>query len=462
MPFLCPRCHHASASPDSLACCPSCGYAGPGRPSPADVWARAAAYLIDYAVVAGLWLLAHQVLKLWWPGLPLGPQPRPDVCSNTATFEPGPTYLSALPDLLYFTALEGVWGRALGKWLLRLRVVRAGRDRPPGVPRALLRTTTFCVLMYLPRHLLALGTTDCLTGMLLSVLAWGNLGGVLLVVSTMRWRNGYRGPHDFLSGTAVLRGTGAVRGRRWKGPDRVTEGLAWPADAPDQVGSFAVTGAVSWRDGGGVLVGEDMAPGRRALLWLRPAAEPALSPERRALNRPARLRWLADGHEGGVRWDAFAAEGGCPLPELVARSGRLGWDAAGPLLRQLAEELATACEEGTVPRVLSPHQVWVQRSGRVILVDMPVDPGDERSGTGTDAGGERSRALLCTAARLALEGEPTPAGWVSTGAQAPLPVPAAEALAALFGGADGSAAVRAFRDALGEAREGAPVSRLGH
>src|SRR4051812_19890268 len=42
--------------------------------------------------------------------------------------------------LLYYTLLEGEFGRTVGKAVVGIRVIGAGTGRPPGLPRALVRT----------------------------------------------------------------------------------------------------------------------------------------------------------------------------------------------------------------------------------------------------------------------------------------------------------------------------------
>src|SRR5262249_5505945 len=48
-----------------------------------------------------------------------------------------------VPYFLYLWLSEGLWGCSPGKWLLRLRVTRAGGWGRPGLWRALLRTAVF-------------------------------------------------------------------------------------------------------------------------------------------------------------------------------------------------------------------------------------------------------------------------------------------------------------------------------
>src|SRR5262249_49598435 len=122
----------------------------------------------------------------------------------------------------------------------------------------------------------------------------------------MRKRNGYRGLHEWVSGTRTVR-------LQWPKPrtrrtvklrqfDLVT---SRPEGMPDGLGPYKVRGAFRWSEPDRSLVGEDRSLGRPVWLWLRPAAEPPLDAGRRGVNRPTRIRWLACGTDGDWQWDAF-------------------------------------------------------------------------------------------------------------------------------------------------------------
>jgi hypothetical protein len=430
---------------------------GPARLSSGGVWLRVGAYLVDYfvvlALIYGLGYPLFLLLRLWWPDLSIRLMPAPTIqpCTWLVTYDPGIPFLAAAPEILYFGLLEGLYGCAVGKWLFGLRVFRTGAGRPPGLARALGRAAFFCLLMYLPRYLLTLGTFPCALGCLLGLLSWWNLGGLLVVASTMRERNGYRGLHDFLFQTTVTRVSwpgraGPERYLRRPCPDRLASGAARPAGAPERVGPFSVTGAVCWRGGAGVLLGEDVGLGRKVLLWLRGAGEPALSPARRDLNRLSRLHWLTDGTLDGVRWDAFVAESGCPLTEFIAQGSRLAWEGGREFLRQLTDELAAACAEGTLPQPLTLGRVWVRQEGHALLLDMPADPAEEPDPPQPASDERRALALLDRVAVLTLEGTARPVGGPPV--RAPLPLHAAAMLARLQGGPSAFQRVEEFRQAL--------------
>src|SRR5262249_14293789 len=113
-----------------------------------------------------------------------------------------------LLTVAYFAVAEGWWGRGLGKYLLGLRVIGPDGERP-GLGRALVRAlfvpgalgTSLAVSLQVP--LVAEGgpgpmVPQQVLGMVGSLI----LGYVplLLCLTTMRARNGYRGIHELASG----------------------------------------------------------------------------------------------------------------------------------------------------------------------------------------------------------------------------------------------------------------------
>jgi eukaryotic-like serine/threonine-protein kinase len=281
------------------------------------------------------------------------------------------------PVFLCFWLCDGLLGGTPGKRLFGLRVVPSdGGQGPPGLRRGLVRTTVYLATSGLISELglqTALDPSD--------QLRWGLFGIAGLAVEiglrccTMRASNGYRGLHEFASGTRVVRRPGAPR-RRWlsghaaAGPPLRT---VHPEGLPERIGCYQVRGALRWDAGGRLLVGEDTALGRSAWIRLRSEAEEPMPAARRDLSRPTRLRWLAAGESGTWRWEAVVAPAGRPLTDWVAR-GPLGWSATRRVLEQLTEELVIAREDGTLPHTLTIEQVWLRPTSEVQLLD--AAPGD--------------------------------------------------------------------------------------
>jgi hypothetical protein len=221
---------------------------------------------------------------------------------------------------------------------------------------------------------------------------------------------------------------------------------------PAQVGSFKVIAALRWEEQERLLLAEDPVLQRRVWIWMRPEKEPRLAPRRSEIARGTRPRWLAGGQGEGWRWDAFVAVPGCPLPLLAAdgwRARRLPWMQTLELLTQLTEELTAAEAEGTLPARLSVEQVWVEPTGRVMLLDTPLRPPSAPwSAQSTD-----SLLFLEQVAELALEGRFRSAKIPPEPIQAPVPGPAREMLNRLVGASTPFATLREFHTALEAVRE---------
>jgi uncharacterized RDD family membrane protein YckC len=353
--------------------------------------------------------------------------------------------------LVYFGVPEAIWSCSLGKRFLGLRVVKSASVEPPGLLQILVRTVLFTLLLHADffaiYFLIRYGVIDpraktpqvqmsqgvLILGVVYSLLA----AGFALMVCTMRARNGYRGLHEWLSGTRVIRLPEAET-RRALGSRCSDLAVCRSADQPERVGSFDILGAV-WVDGSDMLLfGQDPALGRKAFLWLRPGSASPLSHTRRDVGRTTRLRWLAGGQQGDQLWDAFLAPAGHSLPEVITTEGKLSWADGRYLLTQLAEELCAAELDGTLPSSLTVDQVWVQADGRLQLLDVAVS-GTERQGD--------ALSLLRDVAILSLEGNPRPAGDVGS-IRAPLPRYAARLLDRLVGAAAPYQTVQEFQGDL--------------
>jgi eukaryotic-like serine/threonine-protein kinase len=335
--------------------------------------------------------------------------------------------LTLLIAVAYFSLLDSLRPGTPGKALCRLLVRAADRDDPPLAGIALLRAAIFCGLLGLGpvvANLILLSRAgedlvypewnalQARVGWLLP-LAWFVAGWVMLF-STARAASGFRGLHEWASGTRVVQ-LPLLRHRQrlaTTGPwlfyflttRRLDQQLPQRQSFPERVGGFAIRGVLRWTAEDKILLGEDASLGRRAFLWLRPRSFPPLDQARREVGRRTRLRWLGCGLQGEFQWDALLAPLGCPVTELVRTEGTMSWADAKPVLLEMVNELAAACREATVPRTLSPAMVWVQSEGRVQLADTAlVDTvGDAVSAAASDF--ERSLILLRDLATLTLLG----------------------------------------------------------
>jgi uncharacterized RDD family membrane protein YckC len=397
-------------------------FAEPARPAGAvgHLGRRLLAFLLDLLVFLPVLLFGDNLTRM------LFGNPEPEwLRTALQTLTPNAVLL------VYFTLTEGLLGASVGKFALRLRVRRADGATAPGLARALARTLVFFALTVPTEVLQALLEKQLSEELaLLSSLGMAAVE-VLVTCSTMRARNGWRGPHEFLSGTCVVAlPRTPPRGAVFAGPDPLVQALSHPPELPPRVGPFTVLGALHWSGDVKLVLAEDPALTRRVCVQLRPQAEGPAPTVPRDSTRPTRLRWLGSGAQGGYLWDAFVCPTGRPVADLVA-SGPLTWAEARPLLLQLGEELAAACTDGTLPEWLSPGQVWVTRDGRVQLVGTPLGPLAPQT-WGTDD--ERALSFLGEVVALALEGWPRGPEDRGKPVRQPLPRHAADLVEPLLGG----------------------------
>ena len=404
---------------------------------PSPLGLRVAAYLVDFVI---LFLLSVTVEAL---GPAVGLRSTQVVLIWHAIW------------LSYFTILESRWASA-GKLLTRLSVRDVNGRKPAGFVRAAARTAVFYFMISAP---LLLGFEDIdedPARVSLLILA-GRLGiraiGFAALASTMRRSNGYRGLHEFASGTRVVLAPRASRRRAPEERRRMGRELRVgkrPVGVLESIGPYRVRGAIRWETGRKVLSAEDSSLGREAWVVIRPKGSPPPSTERRELGRATRPRWLAGGESPEGRWDAYAAPSGCPLADLAGVHG-LPWIDARPILDDLVEELDAACAEGSLPPVLSVDQVWVEPDGRVQLLDCLGS--SDASATATDQDDDRALALLRSAAALVLEGGQRRLDDDRTPIRAAVPWHARQILDRLFGRGEPYRHIARVRADLSETRE---------
>ncbi len=368
--------------------------------------------------------------------------------------------------ILYFTFLEGLWGWSLGKLLMGLRVRRPSGNRRPGLGRSLVRAATLILLlswgslasivMLLPYRLVSGGDFARLYEQHFFIwlqsftLPWIGYGlGSLICFCSARARNGYRGLHEFLSGTRVV--SLPPHRRRLLPKLRCSPPiLQHPAELPASIGPYEVEGALRWTEQDKLLVGEDLSLGRKVWIWLRPNEEP-FSDSRRKIARLSRLRCLSGGTDHGSRWDAFVAPSGALLSDLISVARRLTWSDVRPLLEELTEELVTATEESTLPGSLSVNQVWIEPNGHVQLLDMPGPASAPRPRMEKD--NQTPLGLVRAVATLALEGQEREPGKQPGPIRAPLPGHARRLFHGLLANPPALTDVQQVRDELRSSRD---------
>lgn len=404
----------------------------------ADLALRVSAYLADFLLL----LAAHAVfLSVLVASAPTGVTEAVKMVIY-GRFTPLNLGVRLAAFVLYFGILEGFLGTTLGKQLTGLRVSRVPGGGPPGVWWAPARASIFYALTNFPGGVftgLLFGLVPAREAVIYEPLSLAaDLLGCLVMAATMRAANGYRGLHEWVSGTRVVRLVQTGRRRPPRGrrlptrPERYREASARPVGVLTSLGPFRVRGAVRWDGDRRVLLGEDSALERPVWIVLRSKGAAAPPQVRRDLGRTTRPRWLSGGEQAEGRWDAYTAPMGCPLADLAGPRG-LPWADARPVLHELADELAKTCADGTLPENMSVDQVWVQLDGSALLVD-PIEPPASRAVPGKRPDQERALDLVRKTTALALEGGRRRGGEATPAAiKAAVPVHAARMLDRLLG-----------------------------
>ncbi|MEL6498978.1 MAG: protein kinase [Planctomycetota bacterium] len=275
---------------------------------------------------------------------------------------------------LYFALTEGRWGAGLGKWIMGLRVVT--RDgRAPRIGRALLRIAIPIAVIEAVRIPLSVASLPAAEWSMVNVLVFTGLAIFCPWVVALLWLparrdNGFATAWDLLTGTRVV-----VRPRELRRATLALPNEHHAAAGPERcVGPFRVITDIA---GGSWLSAED--PTLRRPIWLvrREAAGP--SEARRSVARPGRSRWLQQIDDAGVVWDAYEADRGTPLSDLL-RPGGVRWALLRGWLHDVAAELRAAERDGTALPSYGFDHVWITEDGRAMLLDMPwpqAEPADE-------------------------------------------------------------------------------------
>ncbi|MFM7151638.1 MAG: protein kinase domain-containing protein [Gemmataceae bacterium] len=426
----------------------------PGTHAVSEIGWRVVAYLIDVLVLLPMELSLQNLLDRFLPSNLL--------LSSHVSLS---LAFSFFCGFLYFALPEWFFGCSPGKFLTRLRVRETASADRPSLWRATLRTFWF-FLFKDSITLLVTGGLALVSGFFLidhpgsnasRVMAnvvfssalpiISSLVGTALLAITMRRANGYRGLHEILSGTGVIRLPGHREPFKALARDTCpSRAQTLPDNVPSRLGSFDVY-AVAWAsDEEMMLHGEDAALRRPVWLWLRRKGAADLPATRQQTARATRPRWLADGETDTWQWQAFVATPGCPLTEASSRSrDPLNWTQALGILDQLAGELRVGEKENSLPDRMCPEQVWIQPSGQILLLDAPPRPPSMVT--------RDPLVMLRQIAAVTLEGRPRSANDLVRSIQAPLPGYASELLDRLMGVAQPFTSLDEVTTALAEAED---------
>ncbi len=283
--------------------------------------------------------------------------------------------LGALLMMAYYAVPEGLAGASLGKWICGLRVT--GPDRNvPGLARAFARAALFCGAPYLA--VLVLSGFDpgrfLDPGALPQLLGIGSAYYIAqgLLFCTVRRHNGFAAAHDLATGTRVVR----KPAREARVPLVQEDDGAMATDALPTVGPYHVLGALTASGPGDWRLGYDARLLRKVWLHVVPPGTPPVDDRLKAIGRVGRLRWISGRRSEAENWDAYEAPGGKPLGALIGTPQP--WEHARYWLLDLANEIAAAERDGTLPRALGLDRVWITADGRAKLLDFQA-PGSEAS-----------------------------------------------------------------------------------
>ena len=294
------------------------------------------------------------------------------------------TAIFQIPFLIfYFAIFESVFGKTPGKWLFGTRVMDEDGEIPkfwqslvraliiPGVP--------MCGSMLISGYLMSGANLDDVQEMMkvmietqgFSFLSWLT---VFAILYPARKSNGYRGYHGLFSGTRVVRLSGDVTAIPLD-KFEITAPLKL-SDAEASAMNFqpyTVFGRFSSKLADGnesVLLGKDPELDRQ--VWIFNNVQPgSISPVRKHLLRPHRLRVIHMDQKNGKAWYCTESTPGVPLIDVVKRKP-CTWQSVRPILRDLAHELENAQEQNLLPQNLGLDHVWIDHTGRVRLLDHKV------------------------------------------------------------------------------------------
>ena len=275
-----------------------------------------------------------------------------------------------LGSLLYYALCEGIWGAAPGKFLCRLRVTSV-EGGPPGIWKALGRAAIFKAAWSLPAIMGMFWITSeqfrtAYSDDVFLLTDWLGLFGLILLVS-MRKRNGFAAIHDLITRTRVVAAPSRERRPALDSP-------AQPAQPSPisitRIGPYSIDGVLSQEGGNDLLSAHDEILQRQ--VWIRRSSEQAepVSTARRELSRPGRLRWLNGRRGDGETWDAFEAPTGVAFLDLAQKPQ--AWRSVRYWLDDLAGEYCDGHGGETAMPCFSLDRLWITQSGNAILLDFPA------------------------------------------------------------------------------------------
>lgn len=333
----------------------------PGRLDVAGVGKRFAAYLLDSMAIAALAKCAEWSLQL--AGF-AGAEPNPRIpgllASPLLQFS-----VSTSVGVGYYTILEGMLGWSPGKWLLGLRVLGVRTSKPELLP-ALLRAIVFLI----PLYACSIWLVEAVEKMGsdrqgLVFIAMGLWTAIICI--PMRRRNGYRGVHEWASGTRTSQ-IALPFATLLKPQQKATERAARAEGLPQSLGSYPVVDLLAHTGTGKLWLAKD--PKLSRTVWIHSSPKPIDLRDSEGDTRGARVRWLEREQEGEEVLDIFEGVDGVALREHLRRQTPRDW-------AEMAASLAAVAHAIAGEAALSLDRLWVDARGRVRIAPVDLTPAPE-------------------------------------------------------------------------------------
>ncbi|MEM7455484.1 MAG: protein kinase [Planctomycetota bacterium] len=341
----------------------------------ADVGRRMAAFFLDLTIATMVGQMVYGAISL--PAMTFAP------ANSTMMWLQQLNFFVILPlILLYFCIGEWYSGKTPGKWLFGMRVVNTDGESPgfmvAGV-RALIIPGITMLLNFVPLLLFepTMQPGEVAFDQMISFFAVTQLYAqiswipLLLIMSVARASNGFRGMHDLITGTRVVRLSGSLETQRIEDvpvtlPGRPETGSVLP-DGKD----YSVQGVMATNNGSSVLLVRDAKLDRPVLFFPGPDGIGQYEGDRNSISRPNRLRVVSHGDTESGTWHTTESINGSPLTDLIDGEFPCTWAEVRSIFQDFALELDYAAVEGTLPARLTPSQFWVDKDGRARLIDVP-------------------------------------------------------------------------------------------
>jgi hypothetical protein len=335
------------------------------KPTPAPLGNRLIAYIVDIVLIT----FVCTVTTYSWQWFAYGYLlflPRFD--ADRAWYNVLMTLVMLMILYFYYALSEWRFGKSLGKHLLGLRVVDP--DQEITWRQASIRSAIFVIVPNMPSVGYSIMTREMTFDMMQqSPVQWigmaVGLGYYLLMMglfATARSRNGYAGIHELASGTRVV-----CKPQLNSRPIELEPAESFDSNKnDDRIGPYHVLKTLWGSETDRLVLAFDAKLLRRVWVRVQPPGISAVDSIARNLSRATRLRWLGAKRNDSQGWDCYESPTGKPLTQAIDEG--LRWEATVAALRQLSQELQTACKESSLPGGISLAHLWITEEGSFKLL----------------------------------------------------------------------------------------------